>query len=168
MARESCVAEAGSAAAALFCWVRDSAPGLGKRPRGAETRDRPASAWVKGELRGRGPSLGPGLSSLGCGWKERVRREGLPAVPEGPAANWGLRTGGTEPLRVDPTFRAERPFWESSRLPERLGRQRGGWTERRSLGARARRATCVIESFFRLEDGRFLSSAITLGSILWM
>lgn len=31
MARESCVSEARSSAAALFGWVRDSAPGLGKR-----------------------------------------------------------------------------------------------------------------------------------------
>lgn len=78
MARESCVAEAGSAAAALFCWVRDSAPGLGKRLRGAETRERPASAWVKGELRGRGPSQGPGLSTLGCGRKKKGSEGGSP------------------------------------------------------------------------------------------
>lgn len=101
---------------------------------------------------------------MGCSRKERVRRENLPAVPEGPAANWGLRTGGTEALRVDPTFTAERLFWESSRLPERLGRRRGGWTERRSLGARARRATCVIESFFCLEDGRLLSAPSPWGA----
>lgn len=88
-------------------------------------------------------------------------------MPEGPAANWGLRTGGTEALRVDPTFRGERPFWGSSRLPERLGGSvEAGQREDRLVTAR--RATCVIESFFCLEDGRLLTSAVTLGSILWM
>lgn len=66
MARESCVSEeADSTTAALFAWVRGSAPGLGKRLRGAETRELPASAWVAGELGGRGPSQGPGLAHSG-------------------------------------------------------------------------------------------------------
>lgn len=61
-----------------------------------------------------------------------------------PAVSCGVRTAAIEALREDPTFRAEHPFWESPCSPERPGRQRGGWTERRLLGARARGATCVI------------------------
>lgn len=87
-------------------------------------------------------------------------------MPEGPAANWSLRTGGTEALRVDPTFRGERSFWESS-LPERLGGSVEAGKREDGL-VTAPRATCVIESFFCLEDGRLLTSAVTLGSILWM
>lgn len=67
----------------------------------------------------------------GCRREEGVRSEGgLSAVPEGQllAVGWGLERlkhfGRTLPLR------AERPFWESPWPPNRLGRQRGGCTQR--------------------------------------
>lgn len=130
MARESCASETVSAAAVLFAWVRGSAPGLGQRRRGEETRELPASAWVAGSWEAAARARVLDWRTLGCRKEERVRREGLPAVPEGPTASCGMRTRGTEALREDPASRAKHPFWESARPPDCLERQRGGLAER--------------------------------------
>lgn len=128
MARESCASEAVSAAAVLFAWVRASAPGLGQRLRGAETRELPVSAWVAGSWEAAAQARVLGWRTLGCGKEERVRREGLLAVPEGPTASCGMKTRGTEALWEDPASRAEhlgKPL--AARLPRktawRLGRE---------------------------------------------
>lgn len=131
MARESCTPEAVPAAAAvLFAWVRGSAPGLGQRLRGEETRELPASAWVAGSWEATAQARVLGWRTLGCRKEERVRREGLPAVPEGPTASCGMTTRGTEALGEDPASGAEHPFWESPWPPDCLERQRGGLAER--------------------------------------
>lgn len=86
----------------LGTWLRPRTP--------AETKGRgdPGAPGVGGgELGAAAQARVLDWSTLGCRKEERVRREGLPAVPEGPAASYGLRTRGTEALREDPASRAE-------------------------------------------------------------
>lgn len=128
MARESCASEAVAAAAVLFAWVRGSAPGLGQRLRGAETRELQASARVAGSWEVAVQARVLGWRTLGCVKEESVRREGLLAVPEGPTASCGMRTRGTEALREDPVSRALSHLGKplAARLPRKTAWRLGG------------------------------------------
>lgn len=119
MAREKCASEAVSAAVVLFAWVCSSAPGLGQRLRGEKTREIPMSAWVAGSWEAVARARVLDWRTLDCRKEERVRREGLPAVPEGPTASCGMRTRGMGLKRFGRTLHPE----QSIHSGKALGRQ---------------------------------------------
>lgn len=132
MEREPRASEAASAAAALFAWVRDSAPGFAQRLGAPGPRSSgPRRGWLEARLRRAEP--GSGLEAPGLAWSGGQGGKGSShGVTEGPAGG-GVGTRGAAPGN-------RRPPAQSVGSAEPAARRAPGKTACRTRGREARPA----------------------------